>query len=147
MNAALPKFEELGVELLVVSCDTKFSHKRFVETEPLMKGFSIKMGADNTHRVAKAFGVYHKESGMAIRGRFLINPDGEVVAQEVLTPPVGRNVNEFLRQIEAFEHVEATGEVTPANWRPGKKSLPVNTDIENMTGNVGSYVTIEEILS
>ncbi len=147
MNAARQQFEALGVKLLVVSCDTKFSHKRFVETEPLMKGFQLKMGADNTHKVSKAFGVYHKGDGIAIRGRFLINPEGVVVAQEVLTPPVGRNLNEFLRQIEAYLHVEKTGEVTPANWRPGKKSLPVNTDLEPMTGRVGDYITLEEILS
>ena len=77
----------------------------------------------------------------------MINPEGVVVAQEVLTPPVGRNLNEFLRQIEAYLHVEKTGEVTPANWRPGKKSLPVNTDLEPMTGRVGDYITLEEILS
>jgi len=147
VNAASHKFDALGVKLLVVSCDTKFSHKRFVETEPLMKDFKLMMGADNKHKVAKAFGVYSKADGVAIRGRFLINPEGIVVAQEVLTPPVGRNVNEFLRQIEAFQHVAATGEVCPANWRPGKKTLPVNTDIEPMTGNVGSYITLEEILS
>ena len=147
MNAASQKFEALGVKLLVVSCDTKFSHKRFVETEPLMEGFKLMMGADNSHKVSKAFGVYHKGDGIAIRGRFLINPEGVVVAQEVLTPPVGRNVNEFLRQIEAYLHVEATGEVTPAGWRKGKKTLPVNTDLEKMTGRVGDYITLEEILS
>ncbi len=147
MNAASHKFKELGVELLVVSCDTKFSHKRFVETEPLLKDFSLKMAADNKHEMSQAFGVYSENDGVAIRGRFLVNPDGTVLAQEVLTPPVGRNVQEFIRQVEAFMHVAKTGEVCPANWRPGKKTLPVNTDAEKMTGKVGEYIALEEILS
>lgn len=147
MNAVSHKFKKLGVELLVVSCDSKFSHKRFVETEPLMEDFAQMMGADGNGKVASAFGVYLEEEGVAIRGRFLINPEGTVLAQEVLTPPVGRNVNEFLRQVEAFLHVAATGEVCPANWRPGKKTLPVHTDAEKMTGRVGDYITLEEIQS
>ena len=147
MNAAIHKFQELDVEVLVISCDTKFSHKRFVETEPLLEGLELLMGADATAKVAKDFGVYIKEEGLAIRGRFLINPEGIVVAQEVLSPPVGRNTDEFIRQVKAYLHVEKTGEVCPANWREGKKTLPVNTDIEKMTGRVGDYVSLEEILS
>ena len=112
-----------------------------------MDGFEQKMGADGSGKVATAFGVYLEDDGIAIRGRFLIDPDGVIQAQEVLTPPVGRNVNEFLRQVEAYQHVRATGEVCPANWRKGKKTLPVNTEIEKLTGRVGDYITLEEILS
>jgi peroxiredoxin (alkyl hydroperoxide reductase subunit C) len=147
VNAALPKLKELGVETLIVSSDTKFSHKRFTETEPLMENFEIMMGADGNGRMAKDYGVYLKAAGLAIRGRFIIDPDGVVVAQEVLSPPVGRNINELIRQIEAFQHVAATGEACPANWRKGKKTLPVGTDEAKMTGRVGDYVTIEEIVS
>ncbi len=147
MNAALPRLKELGVEVLAVSSDTKFSHKRFVETEPLLENFEIMMGSDGNGRMAKDYGVYLKEAGLAIRGRFIIDPDGVVQAQEVLTPPVGRNVNELIRQIEAFQHVASTGEVCPANWRPGKKTLPVGTDEAKMTGRVGDYITIDEIMS
>ncbi len=146
MNAALHEFKELGVEVLVISCDTKFSHKRFVETEPLLEGLELLMGADSTAKVAKDFGVYIKEEGLAIRGKFLINPDGVVLAQEVLSPPVGRSTNELLRQVKAYLHVEKSGEVCPANWTEGKKTLPVNTDLEKMTGRVGDYVSLEEIL-
>ena len=60
---------------------------------------------------------------------------------------VGRNVNEFLRQVEAWQYATKTGEVCPAGWRPGKKTLPVNTDAEKMAGHVGDYITIEEIMS
>ena len=147
MNAKYDEFQELGVEILAVSTDTKFSHKRFVETEPLLKDLKLTIGADPTGRVSKAFGVMIEEEGIALRGRFLIDPNGVCVAQEVQAPSVGRNVNEFLRQVKAWKHAEATGEVCPANWRPGKKTLPVNTDVEQMTGRVGDYITIEEILS
>ena len=147
MNAKYDEFQELGVEILAVSTDTKFSHKRFVETEPLLKDLKLTIGADTTGVVSRAFGVMIEEEGIALRGRFLINPEGTVVAQEVQAPSVGRNVNEFLRQVKAWQHAEKTGEVCPAGWVPGKKTLPVNTDVEQMTGRVGDYITVEEILS
>jgi peroxiredoxin (alkyl hydroperoxide reductase subunit C) len=147
MNAKYDEFQELGVEILAVSTDTKFSHKRFVETEPLLEGLKLTIGADPTGTVSRAFGVMIEEEGIALRGRFLINPEGTVVAQEVQAPSVGRNVNEFLRQVKAWQHAEKTGEVCPAGWTPGSKTLPVNTDVEQMTGRVGDYITVEEIIS
>jgi peroxiredoxin (alkyl hydroperoxide reductase subunit C) len=147
MNAKLEEFEKLGVEILAVSTDTKFSHKRFVETEPLLKDFKLTIAADPTGEVTRAFGVMIEDEGIALRGRFLIDPNGICVAQEVQAPSVGRNVNEFLRQIVAWQHAEKTGEVCPANWRPGKKTLPVNKEAEAMTGRVGDYVSVEELLS
>jgi peroxiredoxin (alkyl hydroperoxide reductase subunit C) len=148
MNASLDTIQgELGCEVLAVSTDTKFSHKRFVETEPLLEGLKMTIGADPTGEVSRKFGVLMEGEGLALRGRFLVNPDGIVVAQEVQAPPVGRSVKEFIRQIRAHQHAHKTGEVTPANWRPGKKTLPVNTDAEKMTGRVGDYVTVEELLS
>lgn len=147
MNAKYDEFQRMGVEILPVSVDSKFSHKRFVETEPVLAGLQLKIGADTTQQVSRDFGVLIEEEGVALRGRFLFNPDGICVAQEVQADSVGRNVNEFLRQIEAWQHATATGEVCPAGWRPGKKTLPVNTDAEQMTGRVGDYITIEEILS
>ena len=147
MNAKYDEFQELGVEILPISTDTKFSHKRFVETEPILKGLKLTIGADTTKSVASDFGVLLEEEGVALRGRFLFNPDGICVAQEVQADSVGRNVNEFLRQVRAWQHASKTGEVCPAGWRPGKKTLPVNTDVEQMTGRVGDYITLEEILS
>lgn len=147
MNSQLDKLNELGVVVVPVSGDTKFSHKRFVETEPLLKGLKLTMGADNTGNVARKFGIWNEQEGVALRGRFIINPDGVVVAEETVADSVGRSVMELIRQLEAWQHAYNTGEVCPANWRKGKKTLPVNTDIEQMTGNVGSYITLEEILA
>ena len=64
-----------------------------------------------------------RRAGVDIRGRFLIDPDGIIQAMEVLTPPVGRNVAELIRQIKAFQHVRETGEVAPSGWQPGKLTL------------------------
>ncbi len=147
MNAKYDEFQELEVEITAVSTDTKFSHKRFVETEPILKDLKLTIAADPTGTVSRAYGVMIEEEGVALRGRFLINPEGTVVAQEVQAPMVGRNVHEFLRQVRAWQHAEKTGEVCPAGWVPGKKTLPVNTDVEQMTGRVGDYITIEEIMS
>jgi len=147
MNAKLDEFRKMGVEVLAVSTDTQFSHKRFVETEPLLKGLRMTIAADPTGQVSRSFGVMIEDEGVALRGRFIVNPDGIVVTEETMAPSVGRNVHELIRQIQAWQHAYKTGEVCPANWQVGKKTLPVNKEIEKLTGRVGDYVTIEEILS
>lgn len=147
MNAKYDDFKAINTEILAISVDTKFSHKRFVETEPLLKDLKLIIGADGNQEVSRAFGILVEEDGVALRGRFLFNPEGICVAQEVQADSVGRNVNEFLRQVQAWQHATKTGEVCPAGWRPGKKTLPVNTDAEKMAGHVGDYITIDEILS
>ncbi|MCY1153231.1 MAG: peroxiredoxin [Sphaerochaetaceae bacterium] len=147
MNSKYDEFKELNTEILAVSVDSKFSHKRFAETEPILKGLKLMMGADSNQEVSRAFGVLVEEEGVALRGRFLFTPEGVCVAQEVQADSVGRNVNEFLRQVKAWQYATKTGEVCPAGWRPGKKTLPVNTDAEKMAGHVGEYITLEEILS
>jgi len=146
VNAAYDLLKELGLEVLLISTDTKFSHKRFVETEPLLKNVKFKIGADPTGEVTRKFGVLLEDQGIALRGRFLINPDGVIVAEEVLAPPVGRSIKEFIRQVLAFQYNYKTGEACPANWKPGKKTLPVNKEAEKMTGKVGEYVSLDELL-
>jgi len=86
-------------------------------------GFPWPMVSDGTGAIGKAYGVYDEAGGVDIRGRFLIDPDGVVQAMEVLTPTVGRNVSELIRQVKAYQHVRATGEVTPSGWQPGKPTL------------------------
>ncbi len=86
-------------------------------------GVPFPMLSDAGGRIGAAYGVYDEAAGVDIRGRFLIDPDGVIQAMEVLTPPVGRNVAELIRQVQAFQHVRATGEVAPSGWRPGKATL------------------------
>ena len=92
------------------------------------------MLSDQGGKIGDLYGVYD-ESGVDFRGRFIIDPDGIVQSFEVMTPPVGRNVSEGLRQIQAFQHVRATkgGQVTPSGWKPDKTVLEPGIDL---VGNV-----------
>jgi peroxiredoxin (alkyl hydroperoxide reductase subunit C) len=119
---------------MAVSVDSQFAHKIWDETE-LSKmvdgGIPFAMIADAAGHLGTAYGVYDDEAGVDVRGRFIIDPDGFVQGMEVLTPPVGRKVEESLRQIKAFQHVRDTGgaEVTPSGWEPGKKVLKPGPDL------------------
>ena len=86
-------------------------------------GVPFPMLSDPAGEIGRVYGVYDKESGVDIRGRFIIDPDGVIQAMEMLTPPVGRNADELIRQIKAFQHVRNTGEVTPSGWQPGDQTL------------------------
>ena len=86
-------------------------------------GVPFAMLSDSGGRIGSVYGVYDEDAGVDIRGRFIIDPDGIIQAMEVLTPPVGRNVAELIRQVKAFQHVRNTGEVTPSGWQPGKPTL------------------------
>ena len=122
----------LGVQSLSVSVDSRFTHKIWQEEE-LSKmvdgGVPFPMLSDSGGRVGRIYGVYDEAAGVNIRGRFLIDPDMVIQAMEILSPPVGRSVKELLRQIKAFQHVRETGEVMPAGWEPGKKTLKPGPDL------------------
>ena len=129
MTAVAARYDELkalDVEVLSVSTDSRFVHKIWQadELERMIEGgVPFPMLSDQGGRVGELYGVYDPDSGVDLRGRFLIDPDGVIQAMEVLTPPVGRNVEELLRQVQAFQHVRATGEVTPSGWCPGETAL------------------------
>ena len=86
-------------------------------------GVPYPMLSDAGGRIGQVYGVYDEAAGVNIRGRFIIDPDGVIQAAEILTAAVGRNPDELLRQIQAFQHVRATGEATPSGWQPGQKTL------------------------
>lgn len=115
-----------------------FVHKMWNDNE-LSKmvngGVPFPMLSDSGGKVGAAFGVYDDAAGVEMRGRFLIDPDGVIQGYEVLTPPVGRNVSETLRQIQAFQLVRASKgtEATPSGWKPGKQTLKPGPDL---VGNV-----------
>lgn len=120
------EFQKLGVEFLAISVDSRFSHKIWQEEElsKMVKGgVPYPMLSDPGGRIGQVYGVYDQEAGVDIRGRFIIDPDMIIQAAEILTAPVGRNPAELLRQVQAFQHVRATGEATPSGWEPGKKTL------------------------
>jgi peroxiredoxin (alkyl hydroperoxide reductase subunit C) len=121
-----------------MSIDSVFVHKMWNDHE-LSKmvngGVPFPMLSDAGGKVGTAFGVFDDGAGVETRGRFIIDPDGIVQGFEVLTPPVGRNVGESLRQIQAFQLVrESKGtQATPSGWRPGKAVLTPGPDL---VGNV-----------
>jgi alkyl hydroperoxide reductase subunit AhpC len=121
-----PELQGLGVEVLAVSTDSRFSHKIWQEAE-LAKmvpgGVPYPLLADAGGKIGAVYGVYDELAGVNIRGRFIIDPDGVIQTMEVLTPAVGRNVAELIRQVKAFQHVRQTGEATPSGWQPGKPTL------------------------
>lgn len=127
-----PEFEKLGVAVLAMSTDSRFVHKIWQEEE-LSKmvdgGVPFPMLSDSGGRVGQVYGIYDEAAGVDIRGRFIIDPDFVIRAMEVLTPEVGRNPDELLRQIKAFQHVRETGEVTPSGWQPGDTTLQPGPDL------------------
>jgi peroxiredoxin (alkyl hydroperoxide reductase subunit C) len=116
----------LGVEVLAMSTDSRFVHKIWQEEElskMVSGGVRFPMLSDAGGRIGTIYGVYDEAAGVDIRGWFIIDPDFVIRAMEVLTPEVGRNFAELLRQINALQHMRATGEVTPAGWQLGQTAL------------------------
>lgn len=114
----------MGVEVISVSTDTKFVHLAWQTSEKLLENVRFPMGADPTGKVSRIFGVYDQETGLALRGTFVINPDGILVGSEVNYYNVGRNAEELLRKMRAniylMDHPE---EACPARWQPGERTL------------------------
>lgn len=137
--------DELGLKVLSISTNSHFVHKVWQEQE-LSKmvegGFPYPMLADTTGAIGRLYGVYDEEGGVDIRGRFLIDPDGVIQAAEILTPSVGRNIKELIRQLKGFQHVRETGEVVPAGWQPGKKTLKPGPDL---VGKVWQVWSVDEL--
>jgi alkyl hydroperoxide reductase subunit AhpC len=126
--------QKLDAEVLSVSVDSHFVHKIWEDNE-LSKmvdgGIPFPMLSDGPGNIGKIYGVYDKDAGVEMRGRFIIDPDGIIQAIETLTPPVGRNVRELIRQLQAFQHVRKTGgeEATPSGWMPGRTTLKPGPDL------------------
>ena len=132
------KLQELGVEVISVSVDSQFVHKVWNDQElskMAKKDIPFHMASDGPGNVGRIYGVYDEVSGVELRGRFLIDPEGVIQAMEVMTPPVGRMIGETIRQVQAFQHVRKTkgAEACPAGWTPGKKTLKPGPDL---VGNV-----------
>ncbi len=122
------------MEVLSVSVDSIFVHKMWNDNElsKMVKGgIPFPMLSDAGGNVGTLYGVYNSGAGVENRGRFLIDPDGVIVGYEVLTPPVGRNILETIRQIQAFQLVrESKGtQATPSGWKPGKETLKPGPDL------------------
>ncbi|MDX1960726.1 MAG: peroxiredoxin [Leptospiraceae bacterium] len=129
-DAQLDEFKKLGAEVLGVSIDSTFSHLAWKNTERKKGGIGdIKypLVSDITKQISKDFGVL-LDTGVALRGTFIIDPNGVIRQATVNDLPVGRNIEEAIRLVKAFQFVEKHGEVCPANWDEGKKTMKADVD-------------------
>lgn len=125
LDHSIEQFKEKGVEVVGVSIDSQFSHNAWRNT-PINSGgigpVKYTLAADMRHDIVKAYDV-ESEGGVALRGAFLIDQKGTVRAQIVNDLPIGRNIDELLRLVDALQFHEKHGEVCPANWKKGKKGM------------------------
>lgn len=124
------EFKSAGCEIYSVSTDTHFVHKAWHDTSATIKKIQYPMLADPTGVLSRGFEVMIEESGLAERGTFIVNPQGEVVAYEVVAGNVGRNADELLRRLQALQFVaNHPSEVCPAKWKQGAETLKPSIDL------------------
>lgn len=124
------EFKAAGVEVYSVSTDSHYVHKAWHDASETIRKIHYPMLADPTGRLSKDFEVYIEDSGMALRGSFVINPEGKIVAYEVNDTSIGREAGELLRKVQAAQFVaQHGGEVCPAKWKPGEKTLKPSLDL------------------
>ncbi len=124
------EFKELNAEVLSISTDTVFVHKAWHDNSPAIKKIKFPMVADPTGKLCREFGTYIDGEGLSLRGSFIIDPDGVLKAYEIHDNSIGRSAKELLRKLQAAKFVrEAGGEVCPASWEPGKKTLRPGLDL------------------
>lgn len=124
------KFQEVGCEIYSVSCDTHFVHKAWHDASKTIKKIKYPMLADPTGALARDFDVMIESAGVAERGTFIVNPEGKIVAYDVIAGNVGRNADELFRRVQASQFVsQHDGEVCPAKWQPGAKTISPTLDL------------------
>jgi peroxiredoxin (alkyl hydroperoxide reductase subunit C) len=124
------EFQKLGAEILSVSTDTAFVHKAWHDQSPAIRKITYPMLADPTGKLCREFGTYIEEQGLSWRGTFIIDPDGVLKAADIHDNSIGRTSEEILRKLQASIFVrEHKGEVCPASWKPGKKTLKPGLDL------------------
>ena len=124
------EFQKAGAEVYIVTTDTHFSHKVWHETSPAVGKAQFPIVGDPTHALTRAFDVHIDEEGLALRGTFIINPDGVIKTLEIHDNAIARDVTETLRKLKAAQYVAShPGEVCPAKWKEGEKTLAPSLDL------------------
>ena len=124
------EFKKIGCEIYSVSCDTHFVHKAWHDASDTIKKIQYPMLADPTGALARDFDVMIEADGLAERGSFIVNPEGRIVAYEVIAGNVGRNADDLLRRVQASQFVAEHGDqVCPAKWQPGASTLKPSLDL------------------
>ncbi len=118
------QFKSLGVEIYSVSTDTHFTHKAWHDHSDTISQIQYPMIGDPTGQISRNFGVMIEEEGLALRGTFVINPEGQIKIIETHDLGIGRSASELLRKVQAAQYVaNHDGEVCPASWQPGEEAL------------------------
>ena len=140
LNHRIDKFKELNVEVIAVSIDSQFTHNAWRNTPANQGGIGVlgyTLAADTAHSICQAYGV-EAAGGVAYRGTFIIDKEGVVRSQTVNDLPIGRNIDEIIRTVEALQFFEENGEVCPAGWNKGDKGMNATPD------GVASYLAENE---
>ena len=125
-----PEFQKLGVEVYSVSTDTHFVHKAWADASDTIKKIKYVMIGDPTGAITRSFDVMIEEEGLALRGTFVINPEGVIKVAEIHDLGIGRDAKELLRKVQAAQYVAShPGEVCPAKWTPGDATLSPSLDL------------------
>jgi peroxiredoxin (alkyl hydroperoxide reductase subunit C) len=125
-----PEFDKLGVKLYGASTDTHFAHKAWHDTSDAIKKVNYALIGDPTGQLTRNFGVMIEEEGLALRGTFVINPEGQVKVAEIHDLGIGRDASELLRKVKAAQYVAShPGEVCPAKWTEGAQTLKPSLDL------------------
>ncbi len=131
LDHRMEDFKARNVEVIGVSIDSQFTHNAWRNT-PVNEGgigpVKYTLAADVQHTICRSFGVEHPEAGVAFRGAFLIDRDKMVRSQIVNDLPLGRNMDEIIRLVDALQFTEEHGEVCPANWNKGDKGMNASPD-------------------
>ena len=124
------EFQKLGVEIYSVSTDTHFSHKAWHDTSAAVKKIGYTMVGDPTHAISRNFEVLIEDAGLADRGSFVVDPQGKIQIVEITAGGIGRDAKELLRKVKAAQYVAShPGEVCPAKWQEGEKTLAPSLDL------------------
>ncbi len=124
------EFQKMGVEVYGVSTDTHFAHKAWHDTSDAIKKVNYALIGDPTGTLTRNFDVMIEEDGLALRGTFLINPEGQIKLCEIHDNGIGRDASELMRKVKAAQYVAAhPGEVCPAKWTEGAATLTPSLDL------------------
>ncbi|MCL4155307.1 UNVERIFIED_CONTAM: hypothetical protein GTU68_022536 [Idotea baltica] len=125
-----PQLTDMGVEVYSVSTDTHFTHKAWHDASDTIAKINFPMVGDPTGTISRNFDVMIEEEGLALRGTFVVDPDGIIKVCEVHDLGIGRNAKDLVRKVQAAQHVAANpNEVCPASWQPGEETLTPSLDL------------------
>ncbi|MEK9686189.1 MAG: alkyl hydroperoxide reductase subunit C [Methylophilaceae bacterium] len=124
------ELQKMGVEVYSVSTDTHFTHKAWHDASETIKKITYPMLGDPTGAISRNFDVMIEEEGLALRGTFIIDPDGVIKTAEINDLGIGRSAADLVRKVQAAQHIAANpGQVCPASWKPGAETLEPSLDL------------------